>query len=59
MSKAIHCDWCGGYLGEGDKYPGEPESCGKPECNREVRDMYQAARAERMWEAEEDDYMRY
>lgn len=42
--KMKHCAWCGEYLGEA--CDNEPESCGKPECNREVRDMQEADRQE-------------
>lgn len=44
--KMKHCAWCGEELGMAPGYDREPESCGKPECNREVRGMYQAQRDE-------------
>lgn len=44
--KMKHCAWCGDELGMGDGWLSEPESCGKPECNREVRGMMQQEREE-------------
>lgn len=54
-----YCDYCGEELGVYERYPGEPESCGKPECNREIQAMQRAEREERQMRAEMDDYGRY
>jgi len=58
-TKMKHCDWCGAELGQTESWDNEPESCGQSECNREVNAMYQQARDERRFAAEDDDYMRY
>lgn len=43
MAKRMkHCAWCGEDLGEA--FDNEPESCGAPTCNREVRGMQEEAR---------------
>lgn len=55
-----HCFWCGEELGVGVHYHGdEPECCGKPECQRELRDELRAQRDERFENAREDDFQRY
>lgn len=41
-----HCAWCGEELGVYEGGYREPESCGKPECNREIRGMYEEMREE-------------
>lgn len=47
MAKRMqHCAWCGEELGVYDGRYDEPESCGAPECNREVRGMYEQMREE-------------
>jgi hypothetical protein len=45
--KMKHCAYCGDEIGPAgfDDYR-NPESCGKTECNREVRDMYAQEREE-------------
>lgn len=55
----MNCAWCGEDIGEGRNDPREPESCGKPECNREVRDMYRQMESDAREAAELDDYSRY
>lgn len=44
--KMKHCAYCGDELGMTENWDREPEACGKPECNREVRGMYDAEREE-------------
>jgi hypothetical protein len=39
VKKMQHCAWCGEELGIYNNFDNEPESCGKPECNREVYAM--------------------
>ena len=57
--KHIYCDNCGEDLGEGEVYPGEFNSCGKKECNKEIDHMNREQENRIRWEAEEDDYNRY
>ena len=59
MIKMLYCDYCGEELGEGERWPGEYMSCGKKECEREIRYMYQSDEAEARERAEMDDYSRY
>ena len=60
MAKRMqHCFWCGEELGVGTQYPGDIETCGATECEREARYERQAAQAERRERAEYDDYERY
>ena len=54
----IHCDWCGEFISRGHR-SNEPESCGKTECEREIRRMHEAEREQARWEAERDDFARY
>lgn len=58
MSREKHCDWCGEPLGYEDAYR-EPDSCGKAECVRQVRDMIRQERDDARFAAEQDDYERY
>lgn len=48
MGKKIsNCEYCGDYLGTTiDKWPGEPTTCGKRECERWAYEEVQAAREE-------------
>lgn len=56
----IYCAWCGEVIGEGrPSYPGDADTCGAPECEREVRNMLLAEREEARYAAEQDDYERY
>jgi len=55
----MHCAWCGKDIGEGKDNPREPESCGEPECNREVKNLYRQMDEEAQDAAREDDYGRY
>lgn len=60
--RKIHCAFCGEFLYEEKPslwFSREPESCGKRECNREIRDMIEAERENARLDAEEDDYGRY
>lgn len=53
------CEWCGEDLGY-DARPGDqPESCGKRECERGLRDMMGQEEAEARERAEADGYERY
>jgi hypothetical protein len=45
-TKMKHCAYCGDEIDMTESWDREPEPCGKPECNREVRDMYRAERDE-------------
>lgn len=51
------CDWCGDEAC--DPGFGEPASCGRRECERELRYSEQVAESEAHWEAERDGYARY
>lgn len=44
MAKMKHCAYCGDELGMTDDNDRELEACGKRECQREVRGMYQQER---------------
>lgn len=54
-----HCFWCGEDLGEYDSFGGEPEACGKSECQRELVAELRGAREEREERARADDWERY
>jgi len=55
---AVYCGWCGEKLGDGKPFPGDVESCGAKECNRNVREMLQQEDDEAR-ERAADDYGRY
>ena len=60
MSKRMqHCYNCGAELGVYYQYPGDHDTCGDPECDKALRDDERAARSERQYEAEQDDYSLY
>lgn len=42
--KMKYCAYCGEELGMTQSWDRDPESCGKPECNREVSAMYREER---------------
>lgn len=44
--KMKYCAWCGNELGPAHSFDREPESCGAPSCNREVRGMLEQEREE-------------
>lgn len=44
--KMKHCAYCGDELGMTESWDRDPEPCGKPECRREVRGMYEQEREE-------------
>lgn len=46
MKKMQHCFNCGAELGVYDRLPGDHDTCGAPECEREARDAYVAERDE-------------
>lgn len=51
------CDWCGDDLGPGGEHDTrEPEACGRPECEREVRNLYREMEEDREESAREDNY---
>jgi len=57
MAKRMqYCDWCGKELGIYDAAPGEIESCGELECNRNQRDAYRKRKTAEREQAEEDQY---
>ncbi len=45
--KMQHCAWCGDETGIHDLWPGDINSCGKHECEREIRHQMQAEESER------------
>lgn len=53
-----HCFYCGEDLGDYDNH-GEPDACGKQECQRELRNAYRQEREEAQYRAEQDDFDRY
>ena len=55
----MDCAYCGAYIGEGKNNNREPESCGQPECAREVREMYRQMESDVRESAESDNYERY
>ena len=57
--KRVHCACCGEDIGESVSCFSELESCGAPECEREVRDMERGEREEAQERAREDDWERY
>lgn len=60
MAKRMqHCFWCGEELGVYDAYPGDLDSCGKIECERETRYAQQVKDADAQNRAREDDCDRY
>ena len=45
--KISECEYCGDDIGgEVEKWPGEPVTCGKRECDRWARDEIMGAREE-------------
>ena len=58
MKKEHHCFWCGDSLGFYDSF-GEEDSCGKRECQKELRYAHESDRADRMARAERDNYEKY
>jgi hypothetical protein len=54
-----YCPNCGKEIGEHTVWSDPYDTCGRAECEREARRMYDAEREERMMRAEEDDYDRY
>jgi hypothetical protein len=59
MSKRVYCAWCGEDIGESVSCFREMESCGKSECEREVRAMQRAETEQAQFNAELDDWERY
>jgi hypothetical protein len=55
----MNCANCGKEIGPGQNRNSEPESCGDPECAREVRDMYRQMESDAREAAENDDFSRY
>lgn len=54
-----NCANCGEHIGPGPNLHREPESCGNPECYREVRDMYRQMESDARQSAAEDNFDRY
>ena len=54
-----HCFNCGADLGVYASWPGDIETCGKAECEREARYQRQAQEADVQERAAMDDYDRY
>lgn len=59
MKKMQHCYWCGAELGIYDKYPGDKDTCGARECQREASYDDRAERDQAADDAAQDDYARY
>jgi len=60
MAKRMqYCDWCGKELGIYNAAPGEIESCGELECNRNQRNSYRERKAAAREQVEEDQYDYY
>lgn len=60
MTKKLqHCFNCGEELGVYDAYPGDLQTCGKTECEREARSAEQGERDDRADRASQDDFQRY
>lgn len=59
MEKMQHCFNCGTEIGVYQHFPGDLESCGKLECEREARYQMQIAEFEARERAEVDDYGLY
>jgi len=57
--KMQHCEWCGKELGIYISRWNEPESCGKQECEREIRRMVYQHEYDREERAREDHFERY
>ena len=55
----VLCAWCGEDIGESVSCFRQLESCGRPECEREVRSMERAEREEAKLRAQEDDWGAY
>lgn len=55
----MHCASCMKYIGPGPDIYRELESCGDPECDREVRDMYRQMDDNARADAEDDGFSRY
>ena len=53
------CPECGDSLGYYNQPSPKYDTCGKQECEREMRYAIEAERTERQWRAEEDEYYRY
>lgn len=41
-----YCFNCGEDIGEKDRFSDPLDTCGRPECNREARNAFEAERAE-------------
>ena len=52
------CFWCGEGLGY-KATDGEPDTCGKRECNREMNAQIREEQEERYERAKEDAFSRY
>jgi hypothetical protein len=60
MAKRMrYCFWCGEELGIYDNYYDDLDICGKPECEREARRIYQDEISERSCRAQRDEFSRY
>ena len=54
-----HCFNCGAEIGVYRSYPGDLDTCGARECEREARYQRQAESDDRYARAQEDDFQRY
>ena len=54
MSKRQHCAYCGEDMGEWTKYSQRDDTCGARECERYMRESYEAEREERHRQIDEE-----
>ncbi len=61
MAKIRHeCFWCGEDLGVYDTWGSDDfYTCGKPECDKAARRIYQEDIEDREYRARQDEYSRY
>lgn len=57
--KMRHCFWCGEELGVYENFYDDIDTCGKPECDREARRIYQEEIEDRAYRARQDEFNRY
>jgi len=54
-----YCYWCGQELGIYERHSDDFDTCGKIECNRQLKNSHEAEEDELKHEAEQDHYDRY
>lgn len=55
MKKVHYCDNCGEQIGTYEAWPGEPQSCGKHECDKELRLQQESDADERRFQERRDE----